>query len=238
MKNIPSPPIQPYNRRQVLRQNMMAFGLENMPPVDVIELVLYYTLPIHNAQPIAQELLNRFGTIERIAKASSTERKSIPGIGSRTDEHFAMIAMFIPYVLRNRFGDFPVFCNINALKEFCIALHVMHEYEVLYLLCLNAGNRLIKKEIQIALGMPGYLNVELKHIMDAVANTATVKVVLCHNHPSGVLHPSHQDIQFNKTVQAALSNIQITLFDHIIVADNSAVSMKEMGLIQDGYVVC
>lgn len=221
-----------HDRRRNLRRNMMENGLQNMSTLEVVELILYYTIQRKDVRPIAKALVERFGTIDRMAKASSQERRSIPGIGERTDEHFAMIGMFIPHVLRNRLGDFPVFNHLNKLKQFCASLHVMHEYEVLYVLCLNEGNRLIKKEVKITVGTPKYVNVELKHILDAVANTSTVKLVLCHNHPSGILEASDDDIRFTKSVQKILENINITLLDHIIIADNSALSMREKNLIK------
>lgn len=221
----------PYDRRKYLRQHMMEYGLQAMPIVDVVELILYYTKPRGNVRPVAEALVKRFGSIDRMAKASSAERRSVKGIDELTDEHFAMIGMFIPYVFRSRLGEYPVFDTYEKLEEFCVSLHVMHEYEVLYALCLDARDRLIKKEVKIGVGTPEYINIELKHIMDAVANTATVQLVLCHNHPSGVLEPSTNDIKFTRVVQAALDKINIHLADHLIVADNRSVSMRAWGAL-------
>lgn len=221
------------NRRKNLRKQMMDFGLKNMTTEEVVELMLYYTIPRRDARPIAKELVKRFGTIDRIAKASSAERLRIPGVDEKTDEHFAMIGMFIPYLLRNRLGEYPVLDSIEKIKDFCASIHIMHEYEVLYVLCLNSSNRLIKKESKITVGTPEYINVELKHILDTVANTSTVKVILCHNHPGGSLKPSKNDIVFTQEIFSYLKRIDITLYDHLIVADNSVVSMRELGLIYD-----
>ncbi len=220
------------SRRKYLRNHMMEYDLQGIPLLDVIELMLYYTIPNKDVRPIAQALVNQFGTIDRMVKASSAERLRIPGIGERTNEHFAMLGMLVPYLLRNKMGEYPVFDNKSKLYEFCASLHVMHEYEVMYLLCLNSASRLIKKEVKITVGTPSSANVELKHIMDAVANTATVKVVLCHNHPSGLLKPSTDDIKFTRSVKFALDRININLMDHIIVADNSTISMRELRLIK------
>ncbi len=218
-------------RRRELRRHMIEYGLQSLPLEEVVELILYFTIRNRDVRPIARELINRFGSIDRMAKASSAERKSIPGIGDVTDHHFAMIAMFIPHVLRNRFGDYPVFNNEKKLMDFCVSLHVMNEYEVLYMLCLNSGNHLIKKEVKLATGTHIKANIELKHIMDAVANTATAKVVLCHNHPGGSLKPSTDDINFTAIVKNSLERISIQLLDHIIVADNSAISMRALKLL-------
>ncbi len=220
------------NRRKYLRQHMMENGLQGMPIVDIVELILYYTIPGKDVRPIAQELVDRFGTIDRMAMASSAERRSIPGIGERTDEHFAMIGMFVPQLMRSRLGRLPVLDTLSKLKEFCVAIQFTHQYEVLYVLCLNAGFRLVKKEVEITRGTPTYVNVELKHIMDALAYTATSKVVLCHNHPSGLLKPSGNDVEFTHMVKSYLDRINVTLHDHIIVADNRAISLRALKLIK------
>ncbi len=215
-----------------MRRRMMEFGLQNMPLVDIVELILYFTIPRGDVKYIAEELINRFGTIDRMAKASSAERLSIPGVSKRTDEHFAMIGMFIPNVLRGRLGEYPVLDSYLKIMEMCKALHVMNEYEVLYVMCLNAGMHLIKKETKLTVGTPGHMNVELKHIMDTVANTSTVNVILCHNHPSGNLVPSTDDLDFTSLVASSLDRIGINLYDHVIVADNSAFSMREEGMLE------
>ncbi len=219
-------------RRNDLRQYMMENGLQGMPLVEVVELMLYYTIPRKDVRPIAQELVNRFGTLHRMIKASSRERKSIPGLTDLTDQHFAMMSMFIPYLFRKRLGEYPILDTIEKLKEFSMTIHLMDEYEVMYILCLNAGDRLIKKECRIGFGTPTQAHVELRHITDAVANTSTVKVVLTHNHPSGVTVPSDDDIELTKTIRNYLARINITLQDHLIVADNTVVSMRLLGLLK------
>lgn len=56
-----------------------------------------------------------------------------------------------------------------------------------------------------------------------------VSVILVHNHPSGDPEPSHEDIKLTKRVREAGELLGIRLLDHIIIGDNSYVSMKERG---------
>ncbi len=220
------------SRRKFLRKTMMEQGLKSMSLVEVVELMLYYTIHKGDVRPIAHELVARFGTIDRMSKASSAERMSVPGMDELTDEHFAMIGMFIPYVFRNRMGEYPMLDTWYKLAEFCVSLHIKHEYQVLYILCLNSVDRLIKKECKVSIGTPLSLQYEMKHILDAVANTQTVKVVLCHNHLGYDPDPSKEDVEFTKHVQEYLRLIGISLHDHVIVTDNEAASMRSLGFIQ------
>jgi DNA repair protein RadC len=56
-------------------------------------------------------------------------------------------------------------------------------------------------------------------------------VVLAHNHPSGSIRPSKEDMELTKTMQEALGVIDVTVRDHIIVAQGKYLSMAEEGLI-------
>ena len=57
-------------------------------------------------------------------------------------------------------------------------------------------------------------------------------VVLCHNHPGGAAFPSQQDLEMTARLVQTLSNLDIVLVDHVIVADNEALSLVECGLLQ------
>ena len=56
-------------------------------------------------------------------------------------------------------------------------------------------------------------------------------VVLAHNHPSGSVRPSKEDMDLTKTMQEALGVIDVTVRDHIIVAQGKYLSMAEEGLL-------
>jgi DNA repair protein RadC len=56
-------------------------------------------------------------------------------------------------------------------------------------------------------------------------------VVLAHNHPGGTVKPSQSDMKLTRTLQEALALIDVTVRDHIIVAQGKYLSMAEEGLL-------
>ena len=56
-------------------------------------------------------------------------------------------------------------------------------------------------------------------------------VILAHNHPSGNLRPSKQDIQLTEALQELLEKINVMVLDHVIIGDDEYFSFKEEGLI-------
>ena len=70
--------------------------------------------------------------------------------------------------------------------------------------------------------------------METAIGVNAATVVLAHNHPSGLAMPSAEDIQTTRRIAHALQAVEITLADHIIVADGDFVSMADSGLLPQG----
>ena len=55
--------------------------------------------------------------------------------------------------------------------------------------------------------------------------------ILVHNHPSGSLTPSRDDVEFTRAMRRAAEIMGIDLYDHLVVSSEGFVSLKEKGLI-------
>jgi DNA repair protein RadC len=101
-----------------------------------------------------------------------------------------------------------------------------------HFLCITlngAGEVIEKRTITV-----GLLNHSLVHPREVFADAITdraASVILIHNHPSGSLEPSSQDIAITRQLVESGSLLGITVLDHIIVSKNGHVSMKERGLV-------
>ena len=77
-------------------------------------------------------------------------------------------------------------------------------------------------------------SVPIRRVVEIALNTNATTVVLAHNHPSGLAFPSADDIQTTLRVAKAMEAVEITLADHIVVADNDFVSMLQSGYYRQG----
>jgi DNA repair protein RadC len=92
-------------------------------------------------------------------------------------------------------------------------------------------NHSIIGQVLISRGGIAGTAVDVREVMrHTVLNRATA-IVLCHNHPSGNLHPSRDDDQQTHRVQEACRVMNVQLVDHIIVADTGYYSYREEGKI-------
>ena len=100
--------------------------------------------------------------------------------------------------------------------------------EVFIVLCLNCANEVLGW-INIASGGISATVVDPRLIFGVALQTASTSIVVAHNHPSGLLRPSHQDITITKELRAAGEMLAITLHDHLIVTRDRYYSFADMG---------
>lgn len=103
-------------------------------------------------------------------------------------------------------------------------------YESFFLLLLNRQNKTIGYAKISQGGVAGTVvdgKIVLKYIVDTLASGA----ILCHNHPSGTLMPSTQDIELTDKIKKAVKLVDSDVLDHIILTTDNYYSFADNGLI-------
>ena len=118
----------------------------------------------------------------------------------------------------------------QRIGEFFVEQFVAQPTEVMYQLCLDAKGRLLSCR-KVCEGDAAALGVNLRKIVENAILSNAVLVALAHNHPSGVALPSHEDKIATLQIRDALEAVNVTLADHIIVADDDYVSLRQEGLL-------
>ena len=96
--------------------------------------------------------------------------------------------------------------------------------EQLKLIILNNANEILKIQ-NITEGSSSMMIVDAKNILPEVIKMQAPKVILVHNHPSGNLMPSENDISFTKKIKKACEILGVQLIDHVIIAGNGYTSI-------------
>lgn len=103
-------------------------------------------------------------------------------------------------------------------------------YESFFLLLLNIANETIGYAKISQGGITGTV-VDIKILLKYVVDSLASGVVICHNHPSGNLRPSVEDISLTKSIKEALKLLDSKLIDHIILTSENYYSFSDNGLI-------
>ncbi len=96
--------------------------------------------------------------------------------------------------------------------------------ELLKLIILNNSNEILKIQ-NITKGNSNMMSADAKNILPEVIKMQAPKIILAHNHPSGNLTPSKDDIEFTQKIKQACKILGIQLLDHIIIAENGYTSI-------------
>jgi len=97
-------------------------------------------------------------------------------------------------------------------------------------LYLDAQNGLLHKET-ISMGSLNTTRTHPREILHPAVVNFALGFILAHNHPSGCLEPSPEDLEFTRAVQRAGELMGIELYDHLIVSADGFTSMRERGLL-------
>lgn len=103
-------------------------------------------------------------------------------------------------------------------------------HEEFHILYLNQGLKLIKHDILSAGGMTGTV-VDVRVLFKKALILNACRIMVAHNHPSGRDMPSEADIELTKKIKEAGDFLNITLIDHLIVADTNYYSFADCGLL-------
>jgi len=103
-------------------------------------------------------------------------------------------------------------------------------HEEFWVLLLSRSNNILKKECISRGGVSGTV-VDKKLIFKSAVENLASSIILFHNHPSGNLTPSQEDIKITKEIKEAGRIMDIQLQDHIIIADSKYYSFADEGMI-------
>ena len=116
----------------------------------------------------------------------------------------------------------------NAAFEILQPLLSDLKHEEFWVLLLNRANKIIKKQ-QISMGGIAGTVVDPKIIFKFALDYMASSIILCHNHPSGNHQPSEADIRLTKKIRDAGNFLDITVLDHLIIADQIFYSFADEG---------
>ncbi len=215
--------------RQRVKTRFRAEGLDNFSDVQVLELLLFYAIPRQDTNPIAHALLDHFGSLPQVMNATPEELEKVPGVGENAALLLKLTMETARYCGVSEAMQLKILTDLDQCGRYLVPFFHARRNETVFLLCLDAKCKVLCCK-EIGEGSINSAAIPIRRIVETALGANATSVVLAHNHPSGVALPSGEDIATTRRVARALSTVEITLVDHIVVADNDYVS-----LVQSGY---
>lgn len=216
--------------RQRVKTRFLTEGLDGFEDHQVLEMLLFFSIPMKDTNELAHKMLNEFGSLAGLFEADPKDICKRCGVSENTAVLVSLIPSLSRRYFNRRWGDKPVLNSSSKAGEYAVSLFAGRTYEVFFVICLDSQN----KVNYAALVHEGTINespVYPRLIVETVLRHQANSVILAHNHPGGSLQPSHEDMAITKKIASALEPISVQVMDHIIVAGDKYMSFKERALI-------
>lgn len=214
--------------RQRLKEQFLKNGLDGFTEFQVLELLLFYCIPRIDTNPIAHRLIHKFGSLDQVLEASAKELMEVEGVGENAATFLTLLTETSRYYLVRRNEKVKVLTTVTECGHYMLPFFHGRRNETVFLLCLDAKCKVIACR-NLGEGSVNSASVPIRRIVETALMCKAISVVLAHNHPSGLALPSHEDVISTQRTAAALAAVDITLVDHIIVADDDFVTLAQSG---------
>jgi DNA repair protein RadC len=103
-------------------------------------------------------------------------------------------------------------------------------YEEFWIVYLNNANKVLAKQLSSRGGITATI-VDVRLLFKRALELSAVGIIVCHNHPSGNIHPSASDRKLTEKIKQAGKSLDIQLLDHLIIGEKSYFSFADQGEI-------
>jgi len=214
-------------------EKVEAEGVERLSDKELLTVLIRTGTKQERADQIALKILEFCGQngLQALWNFDIEQLKSLPGIGRVKAIQLVCVCELAKRMARGKrlFGT-----KINSPED-VVAYYSMqlkyHQKECLILVILDSKNRILSDDI-ISVGTLHASIAEPREIFLAALRKNGASVILLHNHPSGDPTPSMEDILTTERIEKAGYLLGIPLNDHIILGQNSYISMKGEGYLK------
>ena len=215
-----------------LRARFLRAGREAVDERELLQLLLAGSHPAAEAERLAGDLLDTFGSPARVLVARTDTLCTVAGLDEagiaaiKTAEALgvAMARAALPDTFH------PQLATYDKVVEYCRALAAHRDVEEFHALYLDTKNRLIRDDL-LQTGTVNHTPVYPRQVCVRALEVGATALVVFHNHPSGDPSPSRADVEMTNRLRDALKTIDVDLHDHIVVAPGDAFSFRQKGLL-------
>lgn len=186
--------------------------------IDLLEFLLFYAIPRVDTRPIAEKLLETFGSLDSVLLAAPEELHATVSLPASADCFFALLRHLQErsqlLVCRERFDD-PHFLSVYLPLQF---EGFRKEHVILFF--LNKDGFLLYRRT-LRGGTVDSIDFSLRSLIEPAKRWDASSVIVAHNHPNGKAFPSAADLETTTILQQEMQANGLTLLEHYIVAGNT-----------------
>ncbi|WP_377838543.1 DNA repair protein RadC [Bosea sp. UC22_33] len=219
-----------HGHRERLRTRFEEAGAETLPDYELLELLLFRSIPRRDVKPLAKELIQRFGSFAEVLGAPAARLAEVDGVSESVALDLKIVEAALKRMAKGAVGKRPVLSSWSSVLDYCRMAMAFAEREQFRILFLDKKNILIADEVQQT-GTVDHTPVYPREVMRRALELSASAIILVHNHPSGDPTPSGADMRMTRELVDIAKPLGIAIHDHIIVGRDGHASFRSLGLI-------
>jgi len=223
-------PIREWPKGARPREKLLDKGASALSDAELLAVLLRCGTRGRNAIELAQAHIVAFGSLRELLTAEWKRWSDKAGVGLA---RYAALQAALELARRHLRESLKLGSPLTApdtTRRFLMAQLRDRPYEVFCVLYLDSHHRLIAFE-ELFRGTTDSAQVHTKEVLRQTLVHNASALILAHNHPSGVMEPSHADEYITKRIRDALALMDVRVLDHLIVGDGNCYSFAEHGLL-------
>lgn len=211
------------------REKLLSKGINSLTNAELIAILIGSGNRNETAVELSKRILDNVeNNLNTLGKQSVKDLQKEKGIG---EAKAISIMAALELGRRRKTADIlkkPKVTSSNDVFEIFEPLLGDLPHEEFWILLLNRANKIIDK-FKISQGGIAGTVIDVKLILKQAIDKLASSIILCHNHPSGNIHPSNSDTDITKKLKDAGQLMDIAVLDHIIVTDKKYYSFADEG---------
>ena len=199
-----------------LKTRFVESGLDSFQPHNILELLLFYSIPRKDTNDIAHELIEKFGSLSGVFDANIEDLTKVNYITENSATLIKLIPAISRAYLMDKSSHTKQFNNVELVKEYLISLFHGEKNECVYALFLSNSLDLIGHQ-KIHEGSVNSSLIDVRKVMEYIFKANASMIIIAHNHPKGTVFPSMEDIETTGRLLSLFQPFNISVIEHFVV---------------------
>ena len=209
-----------------MKKRFLTEGLDGFAPHEIIELLLYFGVPVKDTNELAHELLDRFGSFAGVIEAPFEDLVQVKGISDHTATLICLCRELCRKYYEAKFSLSTVMGSIEDMGAYIMPKFFGRRTEAVVLLSMDNRRKVLNCSV-VYEGSVSATEVNIRLLLQQALRDNATMAVIAHNHPNGHAVPSESDIRTTEVVRRALKVAGVQLVDHLIFSEDDYISLRQ-----------
>ena len=213
------------------RERLINFGAESLSNEELLSILLKTGTKDVSVKELASTILNKIGEINKLNEINYHILSSIQGVGSaKACTLLAVVELSKRITRKNASLNNVIIKSADIAFDYFRYIFKDQKQEYFYVIYLDNKKRVIENKLLFK----GTLNQSIVHPREVFKSAfilSASSIICVHNHPSGNVEPSKEDINLTKRLSEIGILMGIKVVDHLIISDDKYFSFLENNLI-------